>query len=161
MTLSKNCGNAPGNPSVEASSLELDRRRPLLVEVSAGELLDKITILEIKKERIKDTAKLANIDKELAALERVCKEQILPSAQLNQLIADLKAVNEALWQIEDEIRDCERAKNFCDGFINLARMVYHRNDVRAALKRRVNDLLGSDLVEEKSYKPYDDAVPPN
>lgn len=128
--------------------------------MSAGELLDKITILEIKKERIKDAGKLVNIEKELATLERVRQERILPSAQLNQVIEDLKTVNEALWQIEDEIRDCERAKNFSECFINLARMVYHKNDVRAALKRRANELLGSDLVEEKSYKPYD-AAPAN
>ena len=160
MTLSKNGGTGSGNPSVDTPNLEFDHRRPLLVEVSAGELLDKITILEIKQERIKDAAKLVNIEKELAALERVRKERIPPSPQLHQLIDELKTVNETLWQIEDEIREFERAKNFSESFVNLARMVYHKNDVRAALKRRANELLGSDLVEEKSYKPYD-AAPVN
>jgi tetratricopeptide (TPR) repeat protein len=122
----------------------------LLVEVSAGELLDKITILEIKSERIRDPAKLGNVRAELAALEGA--RRALPgSPEVAALAAELKAVNEALWQIEDDIRGCERAGDFGPRFVALARAVYRSNDRRAALKRRVNELSGSRLVEEKSY----------
>jgi tetratricopeptide (TPR) repeat protein len=122
----------------------------LLVEVSAGELLDKITILEIKSERLRHPAKLGNVRAELAALEGA--RQALPrSPELAALAADLKAVNEALWQIEDDIRGREHAGDFGPHFVELARAVYRTNDRRAALKRRVNELCGSRLVEEKSY----------
>ncbi len=128
--------------------------RPVYVEVPAGELLDKITILEIKTERIGDVAKLANVRAELAALALVRREALPPSPRLDELAAQLKAVNERLWEIEDEIRDCERRQDFGPRFVELARSVYQQNDRRAALKRQVNDLLGSRLVEEKSYAPY-------
>lgn len=127
---------------------------PILVPVSWGELLDKITILEIKSARIADPAKLTNVGRELEALRAVVEAAgSLPDAA-RPLIDSLRAVNEALWDVEDEIRDCERRKEFQERFVELARSVYHQNDRRAALKRELNDLLGSELVEEKSYQAY-------
>ena len=124
------------------------------IEVAPGELIDKITILEIKSERIDDPAKLANVRIEHETLA-VSRDAALPaSEELSALTAALREVNEALWDIEDDIRDCERRGDFGEGFIGLARSVYMTNDRRAELKRRINDLLGSRLVEEKSYKPY-------
>lgn len=126
----------------------------LLVPVSWGELLDKITILDIKLDRITDPAKLANIGKERDALQAVVHAAgPLPEGH-KALIDELRRVNAALWDIEDEIRDCERARDFGARFVELARAVYHTNDQRAAFKRDLNDLLGSELVEEKSYQPY-------
>jgi len=129
------------------------------VPVSWGELIDKIAILEIKSERISDAAKLVNVRTELAALAGV-RDANLPSdkkalADLATLTADIKKVNEALWEIEDDIRDCERDKDFGPRFVELARSVYKTNDRRAALKRDINTLLGSELVEEKSYQSYE------
>ncbi len=124
------------------------------VEIATGELIDKITILQIKSERIGDSAKLRNVRAELATLLAERDRAIAPSDGLASLTADLKAVNEQLWEIEDEIRLCERGQNFGPRFIELARSVYHQNDRRAVLKRRINDLLGSALVEEKSYASY-------
>ncbi|KZD12119.1 DUF6165 family protein [Oceanibaculum pacificum] len=129
------------------------------VPVSWGELMDKISILAIKSERIDDAAKLANVRAELDALSQV-RDANLPAdkatlAALDRLMAGIKGVNEALWEIEDDIRDCERAKDFGDRFVTLARAVYKTNDKRAELKREINTLLGSALVEEKSYKPYE------
>jgi hypothetical protein len=127
---------------------------PLLVPVSWGELIDKITILEIKADRIGDPAKLANIRRELAALNEVrASGGPLPPEAL-ALTADLRAVNEALWRIEDEIRECERSGDFGPRFVDLARSVYRTNDRRSDLKRGLNEVLQSELVEEKSYKPY-------
>ena len=126
----------------------------VLVPVSWGEVIDKITILEIKAERLADASKLANVNKELAELVMVREREFPGHAGLATLAAELKAINEALWVIEDDIRDCERAKDFGAKFIELARAVYVTNDQRAQSKRRINDLLGSALVEEKSYAPY-------
>lgn len=126
----------------------------ILVPVSWGELLDKIAILEIKVERIADAAKRANVEKELNALNAVVAAQGAMHADAPAVVAELRKVNEALWDIEDDIRDCERQNAFEARFIELARAVYHTNDKRAALKRRLNDLLGSELIEEKSYQPY-------
>ncbi len=126
----------------------------VLAPVSWGEIIDKITILEIKAERLSDAAKLANVTKELDELAAVREREFPAHAALAALSAELKAVNEKLWVIEDDIRDCERAKDFGPKFVELARAVYFTNDVRAAVKRKVNDLLGSALVEEKSYAPY-------
>lgn len=125
------------------------------VPVSWGELLDKITILEIKAERIADPAKTANVAKELAALTATRDEAGVDLAPLGAVIGALREVNEALWQIEDDIRDCERQGDFGARFVALARDVYRTNDKRAALKRQVNEALGSELVEEKSYAAYD------
>jgi hypothetical protein len=123
------------------------------VPVSWGELVDKITILEIKAERIDEPAKRDNVQRELDLL--VARRAAAPaSADLARLTADLKAVNLELWVIEDDIRDCERAADFGPRFIALARAVYHTNDRRAALKKDINALLGSAIQEEKSYRPY-------
>lgn len=127
---------------------------PILVPVSWGELLDKITILDIKGRRIADPAKLANIARERDALQAVVVAAGALPDGAQGLIDGLCAVNEALWDIEDDIRDCERQKNFGERFVELARSVYRQNDRRAALKRELNDLLGSELVEEKSYQAY-------
>ena len=126
----------------------------LLIPVSAGELLDKLTILLIKKERVTVRKKLENISRELSQLETVCREQITQSVELETLLSRLRLVNEQLWDIEDKIRACERDGLFDDTFVALARSVYKTNDRRAALKYQINDVLGSDLVEEKSYETY-------
>jgi post-segregation antitoxin (ccd killing protein) len=126
----------------------------LSVPIGPGELVDKITILEIKSERLASLDKLANVRVELAALVAARDAAIEVSEALAQLTAGLKKVNEALWQIEDEIRDCERSADFGPRFIELARAVYRSNDQRAALKRQINELLGSVIVEEKSYAAY-------
>jgi len=126
----------------------------VLTPVSWGELIDKYTILEIKTERIDEAAKVANVRKEMAALAPFRDQARADQAGLAKLEGDLKKVNEGLWEIEDEIRDWERRKDFGARFVELARAVYHENDRRAHLKRQINELLGSELVEEKSYKPY-------
>ncbi len=128
--------------------------KPILVEIAPGELIDKITILEIKSERIADAGKLKNVRVELQVLEAARDAAMAASAELADLTAQLKQVNEALWEIEDAIRDCERGQDFGPKFIELARSVYHSNDRRAALKRQINELLGSKLIEEKSYAAY-------
>jgi len=124
-----------------------------MVPVSWGELLDKITILQIKQERLDDAARRANVAAELAALSAVAGAALADAAVAAPL-AELKAVNESLWGIEDQLRDREAAGNFDADFIELARAVYFTNDRRAALKRDINRLLNSALVEEKSYRPY-------
>ena len=124
------------------------------IEIAPGELIDKITILEIKSERIADPAKLANVRVELETLTARRSAALPTSDELDGLGAELKVVNERLWVIEDEIRDCERASDFGPRFVELARAVYRTNDIRADLKRQINTLLGSRLVEEKSYQPY-------
>jgi len=126
----------------------------LHVPVSPGELLDKITILRIKSQRMHDAAKVANVRLELELLQQIWAT--LGSA-ISHVAADelsLQAVNEQLWDIEDRIREKEAARSFDQEFIELARAVYHRNDERAAIKKRVNIVLGSRIVEEKSYQPY-------
>jgi len=121
------------------------------VPVSAGELIDKITILEIKLERIADAAKRANVSRELELL-RSARAELLPSSpELTAVTTRLRAVNERLWDVENGVRACEAAGDFGDRFVALARSVYVANDERAALKRRINDLVGSTIVEEKSY----------
>ena len=125
------------------------------VPVSVGELLDKLTILAIKLERIEDPAKRANIAREHGALEAVVQDEGLREPEgVAELEQELRSVNEQLWRIEDEIREHERQQRFDDAFIALARAVYRTNDERAALKRRLNALTGSELVEEKSYAAY-------
>ena len=130
------------------------RMQDILVPISPGELLDKITILRIKSARMSDPVKLANVRRELAALETTWKDAV-PDA--SPLIGDEKAlesVNGQLWDVEDKIRDLEAEKRFDKEFVELARAVYHINDERAAIKKRVNVALKSTLVEEKSYRPY-------
>jgi hypothetical protein len=123
------------------------------VPVSPGELLDKITILEIKSERMRDVAKLANVRDELHLLETTWAA-VEGAGDTAAERMRLKAVNEALWEIEDAIRLKEKVADFGPGFVELARSVYIRNDERAAVKREVNLKLGSRLVEEKSYQDY-------
>lgn len=113
------------------------------------------TILEIKVERIADQTKRANVERELMVLCAARDGVIAPDVRLARLTADLKAVNLRLWDIEDEIRECERAREFGGTFVELARAVYRTNDRRALLKREINDHLGSAIVEEKSYAQYD------
>jgi len=125
----------------------------ILVPISPGELLDKITILRIKVARIQDAAKLANVRLELSLLEKTWTEAGAPAAVAAEEHA-LQAVNERLWDIEDRIRDKEAHQTFDRDFVELARSVYVCNDERAALKKRINVQLGSRLVEEKSYKQY-------
>ena len=124
------------------------------VPISPGELLDKITILQIKSERIDDDAKLANVNRELELLTRVWQQSVKSDDEIVALTARLKSINEALWEIEDDIRDEERNKRFGERFIELARAVYVTNDERAAAKKQVNLHLNSSIVEEKSYQDY-------
>jgi tetratricopeptide (TPR) repeat protein len=126
------------------------------IEVSFGELLDKVTILEIKSERLTDAVKLEHVRVELAALMAARDRALREPEGLAGLTAELKAVNEALWEIEDALRACERGGDFGPRFIELARSVYRTNDRRAALKRRINERLGSELIEEKAYAPYEE-----
>ena len=126
----------------------------LLVQTSPGEFLDKLTILEIKSERMSDAAKLANVRRELALLRETWGASPLSARDVSTLVAQLKQVNEALWDIEDRIRVKEAAKAFDAEFVELARSVYVTNDRRAAIKRELNVALGSEILEEKSYERY-------
>ena len=124
----------------------------ILVPISVGELMDKITILEIKSERIKNQSQLENIARELSALRAV--RLGVDRAVLDKLGAELKRVNAELWDIEDAIRECDARGDFGDAFIRLARAVYRLNDDRARLKKAISLASGSRLVEEKSYKSF-------
>lgn len=124
------------------------------VELSIGEFFDKITILEIKQERIKDQDKLVNINKEHDSLLGLLDNLPVSRSDVADEVADLKKVNEELWVIEDDIREKERSKTFDEEFIRLARSVYITNDRRSEIKRAINLKLGSDFVEEKSYEEY-------
>lgn len=126
----------------------------LMVEIAPGELIDKITILEIKLQRIKDEAKLANVRREYESLMATYRAHIEETDALRALTDELREANAKLWDIEDDIRDLERAKDFGDAFIALARSVYRCNDQRAATKRKINELLDSAIIEEKSYAAY-------
>jgi hypothetical protein len=126
----------------------------ILVPLSPGELLDKITILRIKAARMTDAAKVANVRLELSLLEKTWRESVDARVDVSAEERALAAVNERLWLIEDDIRDKERAQAFDARFIELARAVYVENDERAAIKKRINLKLGSRIVEEKSYRPY-------
>ena len=126
----------------------------IMAPISAGELVDKITILRNKADRIGDPAKEANVRKELAMLEALADEALPKTPEIERLTAELSQVNIALWDIEDGKRDCERRGDFGERFVQLARSVYVENDRRAAIKRAINEAAGSDIVEEKSYKPY-------
>ena len=126
----------------------------ITIPISPGEVVDRLTILEIKSQRIKDAAKRANVHVELASLAKAAKGAIPDTDEMRGLHAELKAINEKLWVIEDDIRDLERKGDFGAAFIALARSVYRTNNQRAGLKRRINEALGSDLIDEKSYAPY-------
>jgi hypothetical protein len=123
----------------------------LRIPVSAGELLDKISILSIKETRISQEAKLANVRKELRLLQGVAEGLPLEESQLARWLTALREVNESLWEIEDEIRACEARREFEENFISLARAVYRKNDERSRIKREINEATGSEIVEEKSY----------
>jgi transcriptional regulator of nitric oxide reductase len=124
------------------------------VPVSPGEVLDKITILEIKSERMTDPEKVANVRVELVLLQKTWAAAITEDDTIRDLHAQLKEINEALWEIEDDIRDKERAKEFDERFIELARSVYFTNDRRSEVKKKLNLHLGSQIIEEKSYQDY-------
>ncbi|MCZ6885830.1 MAG: DUF6165 family protein [Alphaproteobacteria bacterium] len=126
----------------------------ITIPISPGEVVDRLTILEIKSERISDKTKLVDVHHELGKLLEAAKSAIPDSQDMRALRAELKAVNEELWVIEDDIRQCERERDFGATFIALARAVYKTNDQRADLKRRINEALGSDIMEQKSYAPY-------
>jgi hypothetical protein len=125
-----------------------------LVPISFGELIDKITILKIKAQRIHDPAKVSNIRNELQLLAEARAHLSIEGAEIARLEAKLELTNEALWDIEDHIRDCERQKDFGPRFVELARSGYRTNDRRAELKRQINEIAGSSIVEEKSYSRY-------
>jgi len=126
----------------------------ILVPVSPGEVLDKITILEIKSERMTDPDKLANVRTELALLRETWAKAVQSDDVVRRLHDALKEINEKLWEIEDDIRDKERVKEFDDRFIELARSVYFTNDRRSQVKKELNLHLGSQIIEEKSYQDY-------
>ena len=122
--------------------------------VSYGEILDKITILEIKSIKISDIEKQKNVKHELNILKKTWDQHVNPLTSIDDLKLQLKTVNQNLWDIEDNIRIKESKKQFDDEFIQIARNVYYQNDKRAAIKKKVNILLGSELIEEKSYEDY-------
>ena len=124
------------------------------VPIAPGELIDRITILEIKSERLDNPQALNNVRRELALLSATRDQHLPTSTQLTGLTSALKTINETLWVIEDDIRDCEREQDFGARFIELARSVYFSNDKRAALKKEINLLLNAELMEEKSYSDY-------
>ena len=124
------------------------------VPVSPGEVLDKITILEIKSERMSDPDKVANVRVELALLQETWSQAVAEDDVIRELHAQLKEINEGLWEIEDDIRDKERVKQFDARFIELARSVYFTNDRRSEVKKKLNLHLGSQIIEEKSYQDY-------
>ncbi len=126
----------------------------ILAPVSAGDLIDRITILRLKSERILAPAKLANVRRELTTIEGVAAKNLPDADGLDALTVELHAVNTRLWEIEEAIRDCEAAGDFGAQFIELARAVYITNDRRSEIKRRINVLVGSAIVEEKSYVDY-------
>ena len=123
----------------------------ILAEISAGELLDKITILEIKREKITDSEKLKNINKELSSLTKTSDEKIPDKKRIEDLILNLKKINLKLWTIEENKRKAEKEKKFDEAFIQLSRDVYKSNDERAKIKLKINEILGSNIKEVKSH----------
>ena len=124
------------------------------VPISWGELFDKITILQIKLENITSKNALENVEQELKQLQSIFSQYCPKTIETTQLEGDLRQINQQLWGIEDKIRDKERSNSFDDEFIQLARSVYITNDERSRIKRKINDMFGSELVEEKSYAEY-------
>jgi len=122
------------------------------IEVSNGEIVDKLTIIEIKLKHIKEEAKLVNLKKEYAVLDEAVSKIIQKD---HKLYIALLEINQKLWNIEDDIRDMERDKDFGENFVKTARAVYFTNDIRSDIKRKINELTGSNLLEEKSYQKYD------
>ena len=126
----------------------------IMIEIAPGELADRLSILEIKLSKINDENKLKNIRYEYASLARGKTELFAKSPEVERLANELKVINDQIWIIEDDIRELERKRDFGDRFVAVARSVYQTNDKRAAVKRQINELLQSVLVEEKSYTPY-------
>ena len=126
----------------------------IFAEISVGELLDKISILEIKQKNLKDDEKLKIVTKELLSLQETLKKDVKFTDKIQSLYNDLKNINSKLWEIEDGKRDCERRKEFGEEFIQLARSVYIENDNRAKIKNNINKLSGSNISEVKSYEKY-------
>ena len=126
----------------------------IFAEISVGELLDKISILEIKQKNLKDEEKLKIVTKELLSLQETLKKDVKFTDEIQSLYNDLKNINSKLWEIEDGKRDCERRKEFGEEFIQLARSVYIENDNRAKIKNNINKLSGSNISEVKSYEKY-------
>ena len=126
----------------------------IYAEISVGELLDKISILEIKQKNLKDNEKIKIVNKELESLNMILKNDVTMTEEIQSLYQDLKKINSVLWDIEDGKRDCERNKDFGDKFIELARSVYIENDNRAKIKNKINQLSGSNISEVKSYEKY-------
>ncbi|MDQ2082187.1 DUF6165 family protein [Xanthobacteraceae bacterium Astr-EGSB] len=126
----------------------------MFVEVAAGELIDKITILEIKLENMRDAAKLANVKREYDVLMDVYRREVQETPELLDMTRRLKQINKTLWDIEDSIRELDRRGEFGEEFVKLAKLVYRSNDARAGAKRDINTLLGSRIIEEKSYSAY-------
>ena len=124
------------------------------VVLSVGELIDKITILQLKMKFIKNKKQLNNVSSELATLKPLLKENNLETPKINELFAELYEINLKLWKIEDKIREKEKQSDFQDEFISLARSVYFTNDKRAEIKKKINLISGSELIEEKSYEKY-------
>lgn len=126
----------------------------IFAEISVGELLDKISILEIKQKNLKDNEKIKIVSKELESLNNTLKNDVQFTDEIRSHYEELKKINSKLWDIEDGKRDCERNKNFGDKFIQLARSVYVENDQRAKIKNKINQLSGSNISEVKSYDKY-------
>ena len=131
-----------------------NKSKKILSEISAGELLDKISILEIKVEKIKNKSDLEEINKEYKILKESQKLAIDSTDKIQKLFQEIKEINQKLWEIEDEIRNCEKKKDFGQIFISLARSVYFNNDKRAKIKSEINKLLGSNIKEIKQYSNY-------
>ncbi len=124
------------------------------IPISPGEVIDKITILEIKKDSIDDKEKLLNVNNEYELLVGIYIQKLKSVDGIEKLKDELKNINLSLWKIEDDIRECERLRRFDQTFIDLARSVYVTNDERSKIKKKINILLNSNLIEEKSYKDY-------
>ena len=126
----------------------------VVVQTSVGELIDKMTILEIKKEKISDEKSLSIIDKEYSSLQVTLQKDVKINDEIKKLWNELKKINLKLWEIEDKIRLCEKNKKFDEKFVELARSVYKSNDIRSKLKLKINQLTGSNLQEVKQYTEY-------
>ena len=131
-----------------------NKSKKILSEISPGELLDKISILEIKIDKIKDSSNIAEITKEYKILKEVKDSQIESTEKLEKLYIEIKKINLNLWNIEDEIRICEKRKDFSQKFIDIARSVYFNNDKRSKIKAEINKILGSNIKEIKHYADY-------
>ena len=132
----------------------VNESKKILSEISAGELLDKISILEIKLDKIKDKNRNSEIKKEYEVLKKIEKSSIDTNDKVKKLIIQIKDVNLALWKVEDKLRICEKNKNFDKNFIELARSVYITNDKRAKIKSEINEILKSNIKEVKQYVDY-------